>query len=727
MHPFQHDFVTGERFALMADVCWGPGGALPSPGIVYVKTDDAGPFMDALRAAPKAGPYSVILHNSDRTVDAELAARTPANVTRVYGANCTAADVDGRFLRLPIGLPNTHSVCGDVPLLVGGHEGKSNRQHDFLLACTVHARSRTPEREALYRWFGSGGDGVLSYPVEGPGSPRYRDYVRDLWASLYVFSPPGAGLDCHRTWEAIVCGAVPVVKRTGALDPDWLRGMAAVDDYTADLHRYYITPDMQAARDALSWRAWLSRIAPDAQPRRIISFAVFGSDGRYNRGLIENLALAKIHYPGWRVRLYWGTGATCVRRAAAEGAETIFMQRSDGLSGTFWRFLAASAPTPDVDAVIFRDADSRIGAREAAAVKAWIDSGKPLHVMHDHRHHSRRPVLAGMWGVRPGLFPSMAAAIKAFPHRDKLGEDERFLAKEVLAKFSPDEILRHSSVETPWPSVPFPEHAFDPHHVGAIVETTPAPVEVSPQADETREQCVPCRGAGKIMGAVCAQCGGRGYLPVLNPRQGEPPSVQEMRSAEQAFLFAAVRNAASHTYLDIGANDGLLGSTTVRMAQKGWQGMAVEPEPTAFLAMVTNYEALPTVMLVHAAVCPRPHPSGLTQLWAHTNHRLSTTEHARRVGSPLADGYPARPYLVGAVTVLQLHQRMPRWTFVSIDVEGGNLALLASFDWRESQTLAILVEHQGEARDGFDSWARDNAWREAWCSRENVLFVREGD
>jgi hypothetical protein len=26
-------------------------------------------------------------------------------------------------------------------------------------------------------------------------------------------SPPGGGLDCHRTWEALILGCIPIVKR----------------------------------------------------------------------------------------------------------------------------------------------------------------------------------------------------------------------------------------------------------------------------------------------------------------------------------------------------------------------------------------------------------------------------------------------------------------------------------------------------------------------------------
>jgi hypothetical protein len=40
-----------------------------------------------------------------------------------------------------------------------------------------------------------------------------REFRMMLANSLFVVSPPGNGIDCHRTWEAIYFGAIPVVKR----------------------------------------------------------------------------------------------------------------------------------------------------------------------------------------------------------------------------------------------------------------------------------------------------------------------------------------------------------------------------------------------------------------------------------------------------------------------------------------------------------------------------------
>jgi len=35
----------------------------------------------------------------------------------------------------------------------------------------------------------------------------------------FIASPPGVGMDCHRTWEALLLGCVPIVERKPTLSP----------------------------------------------------------------------------------------------------------------------------------------------------------------------------------------------------------------------------------------------------------------------------------------------------------------------------------------------------------------------------------------------------------------------------------------------------------------------------------------------------------------------------
>src|ERR1700722_11865528 len=42
----------------------------------------------------------------------------------------------------------------------------------------------------------------------------WHDYLVDLAHSKFVLSPQGNGLDCHRTWEALYMGCIPIVKNS---------------------------------------------------------------------------------------------------------------------------------------------------------------------------------------------------------------------------------------------------------------------------------------------------------------------------------------------------------------------------------------------------------------------------------------------------------------------------------------------------------------------------------
>jgi hypothetical protein len=39
----------------------------------------------------------------------------------------------------------------------------------------------------------------------------YRNYLMNLKKHKYIISPPGNGIDCHRNWEAIYMGCIPIV------------------------------------------------------------------------------------------------------------------------------------------------------------------------------------------------------------------------------------------------------------------------------------------------------------------------------------------------------------------------------------------------------------------------------------------------------------------------------------------------------------------------------------
>uniref|UniRef100_A0AC35GXZ5 Exostosin GT47 domain-containing protein n=1 Tax=Panagrolaimus sp. PS1159 TaxID=55785 RepID=A0AC35GXZ5_9BILA len=42
----------------------------------------------------------------------------------------------------------------------------------------------------------------------------WKEYLENIKKSQFVLSPPGNGIDCIRTWEAIIFGSIPIVKES---------------------------------------------------------------------------------------------------------------------------------------------------------------------------------------------------------------------------------------------------------------------------------------------------------------------------------------------------------------------------------------------------------------------------------------------------------------------------------------------------------------------------------
>ncbi|KAL1507661.1 hypothetical protein AB1Y20_007278 [Prymnesium parvum] len=80
-----------------------------------------------------------------------------------------------------------------------------------------------PERRLVRAAFKSKwGDGEVRITQERSGRMSVRKYLMLLGQHKFVLSPRGNGLDAHRTWEALLVGAIPIV-RSSQLNPLYAR------------------------------------------------------------------------------------------------------------------------------------------------------------------------------------------------------------------------------------------------------------------------------------------------------------------------------------------------------------------------------------------------------------------------------------------------------------------------------------------------------------------------
>lgn len=169
--------------------------------------------------------------------------------------------------------------------------------------------------------------------------------------------------------------------------------------------------------------------------KKIVAFSLWGDDPKYFEGAIKNVFLMPTVYPGWTARFYIPrdhlrrpSGHTIINvfnlanydeefTKTQTNVEIIDMDEPGTWHGMFWRFLPASEE--DVDVFISRDCDSRISAREAAAVNEWLGGPQLVHSMADHPYHfhPKMGLMGGMFGMKRYACPQMAQLIADFKER----------------------------------------------------------------------------------------------------------------------------------------------------------------------------------------------------------------------------------------------------------------------------------------------------------------------
>lgn len=182
----------------------------------------------------------------------------------------------------------------------------------------------------------------------------------------------------------------------------------------------------------------------------IIAFSIFGTQERYRLGLLKNLEAAPALFPGWTCLVYCDAfnhkllGVTTQHMPHAR----IVLQadESHGLEGTTWRWLACRVP--EVKAIIFRDSDSVLGAREKYLVDEWLNSPHEVHLIRDHPQHTS-PVMAGMFGIKGAAIALLAEMVdkhQAGYRKHVYGDDQAFLNERFYPKIKAGALVHTSSV-----------------------------------------------------------------------------------------------------------------------------------------------------------------------------------------------------------------------------------------------------------------------------------------
>lgn len=167
-------------------------------------------FLDAFLTQLPAisNKFILITHNMDESMPGKYAyllddARLCAWFTQNKGPINHP-----KLFPLPIGLANAYWGHGNIQTLTSALSKAQHRSKRHLLYVNFDANTNGNARNHVLRYFSQQPFSYVS------GRKPWKDYLDDLASSKFILSPPGNGIDCHRAWEALYMGSIPVMKST---------------------------------------------------------------------------------------------------------------------------------------------------------------------------------------------------------------------------------------------------------------------------------------------------------------------------------------------------------------------------------------------------------------------------------------------------------------------------------------------------------------------------------
>lgn len=184
---------------------------------VFLNLDAYFVFLELLK--PNMSKFNLITHNSDQCFN-ERHIEILNYCKKVYAINCSLNETNA-IQKIPIGFVDTVSKPHNELLSIS-----TEKNDKLILAYVNFSRWGNPVvREPVFTYFLN-----KKWSVTEEGL-SYTDFYRQLTRSKYVISPQGAGPDCHRVYESLLCDAIPIV-HTSFLDTLYKRlPVLIVDDW----------------------------------------------------------------------------------------------------------------------------------------------------------------------------------------------------------------------------------------------------------------------------------------------------------------------------------------------------------------------------------------------------------------------------------------------------------------------------------------------------------------
>lgn len=203
--PSSYPFISGDGFRSMADHIYdetqklNPDKVLKKQ-VVFVKSDMLVDFFQ--NTHPKIQyKYILISHNSDENITEKYLSFIDDKIIHWFAQNLMIEHE--RLSVIPIGIENKYLHQHGLLDFFQNNNKQKEKKDRILFGFNIKTNPLIRNQALTELRSVSNADEILK-PLD---SHKYMNLLSEY---KYVASPPGNGIDCIRTWEAIILGTIPI-------------------------------------------------------------------------------------------------------------------------------------------------------------------------------------------------------------------------------------------------------------------------------------------------------------------------------------------------------------------------------------------------------------------------------------------------------------------------------------------------------------------------------------
>jgi FkbM family methyltransferase len=192
------------------------------------------------------------------------------------------------------------------------------------------------------------------------------------------------------------------------------------------------------------------------------------------------------------------------------------------------------------------------------------------------------------------------------------------------------------------------------------------------------------------------------------------------QNSEEAYILQYFKDYTG-SFLDLGAYDGVDLSNTRALANIGWSGVCVEPNPEVFERLVYNYIDNKKVTCYECAVGIA---NGIFNFYQNSTYysTIVKEETIRWIKDATIKFKRAEVEVFDFKTFIK-NCSIKQFDFISIDCEGLDYDILIQMDLKELGCKMICVEHNGKDTGKYIDYINQYNMKVVHINPENLIMA----